>query len=73
MHLSNYWDQQLFDLLYFGSPLDFNGNIPLKGEEVNDNSAVQHPRYIEAYLSEKLAHKAIVGPFKEHPCPVHHS
>ena len=61
MHLSNYWDQQLFDLLYFGSPLDFNRSTPMKGEEVNDNSAVQHHRYIEAYLS---------GPFKEYPCPV---
>ena len=29
-HLSDYWDNQLIDLLYFGFPLDFNRNCPLK-------------------------------------------
>ena len=29
-HLSDYWDKQLIDLLYFGFPLDFNRTFPLK-------------------------------------------
>ena len=61
MNLSDYWDQQLIDLLYFGFPLDFNRNLPLKWEVVNHYSAVHYPKNIEAYLSEKLAHKAFVA------------
>ena len=72
IHLSDYWDKQLIDLLYFGFPLGFNRNSPLKWEGANHNSAIHYPRDIEAYLSEELAHNAIVGPFKKHPCPVGH-
>ena len=71
-HLSDYWDKQLIDLLYFGFPLDFNRNCPLKWEGVNHNSAINHPNDIDVYLLEELAHKAIVGPFREHPCPEGH-
>ena len=71
-YLSDYWDRQLIDLLYFGFPLDFNRNCPLKWEGVNHNSAINHPNDIEVYLREELAHKAIVGPLKEHPCPDGH-
>ena len=71
-HLSDYWDNQLIDLLYFRFPLDFNRNCPLKWEGVNHNSATNYPNDIEVYLHEELAHKAIVDPFKEHPCPDGH-
>ena len=71
-HLSDYWDKQLIDLLYFGFPLNFNRNSPLKWEGSNHSSAINFPRDIEAYLSEELAHNAIVGPFTEHPCPGGH-
>ena len=67
-HLSDYWDKQLIDLLYFGFRLDFNRNCPLKWEGINHNLAIQFPKDIETYLSEELPHNVIVGPFKEHPC-----
>ena len=54
--------------MYFGFPLDFNRNSPLKWEGTNHNSAIQFRSDIEAYLSEELAHNAIVGPFNEYPC-----
>ena len=47
-HLSDYWDKQLTDLLYFGFPLDFNRNFPLKWEGANHNSAIHYARDIEA-------------------------
>ena len=72
LHLSDYWDKQLIDLLYFGFPLDFNRTFPLKWEGSNHSSAINFPRDIEAYLSQELAHNAIVGPFTEHPCPGGH-
>ena len=66
--LHDYWDSQLIDLLYFGFPLDFNRNSPLKWEGENHKSALNFPRDIEVYLEEELQHKAIVGLFEGHPC-----
>ena len=66
--LHDYWDSQLIDLLYFGFPLDFNRNSPLRWEGENHKSALNFPRDIEVYLNEELHHKAIVGPFEGHPC-----
>ena len=71
-HLSDCLDKQLIDLLYFGFPVDFNRNCPLRWEGVNHISAISYPNDIEAYLCEELAHKAIFGPFEEHPCPDGH-
>ena len=59
--LHDYWDSQLIDLLYFGFPLDFNRNSPLRWEGENHKSALNFPRDIEVYLDEKLHHKAIGG------------
>ena len=70
--LSDFGDKQLIDFLYFGFRMDFNRNCPLKWEGVNHNSAINYPNDIEVYLSEELAHKAIVGPFKEHLYPYGH-
>ena len=66
--LHDYWDSQLIDLLYFGFPLDFNRNSPLRWEGENHKSALNFPRDIDVYLEEELKHKAIVGPFESHPC-----
>ena len=38
----------------------------------NHKSAIEYPRDIEAYLTEELQFKAIVGPFDHHPCPGGH-
>ena len=62
-------------LNYLGGPnlfwlsLRFNRGAPWRWEGVNRRSAIDHPSDTEAYLSEELSHKAIVGPFKHHPCP----
>ena len=66
--LHDYWDSQLIDLLYFGFPLDFNRNSPLRWEGENHKSALNFPRDIDVYFEEELKHKAIVGPFEGHPC-----
>ena len=65
--LTDYWDQQLLQLLEFGFPLDFNRQCPLKFEGNNHASAIQHPSDIEAYLQEECQFGAILGPFKENP------
>ena len=66
--LHDYWDSQLIDLLYFGFPLEFNQNSPLRWEGENHKSALNFLRDIDVYLEEELKHKAIVGPFEGHPC-----
>ena len=70
--LQGYWDTQLMDLLRFGFPLDFNRVSPLQWEGQNHISAIEHSRDIEAYLAEEKSFNAIVGPFKDHPCPDGH-
>ena len=70
--LQGYWDTQLIDLLRFGFPLDFNRMSPLRWEGNNHKSAIDYPKDIEAYLAEEKSFNAIVGPFKDHPCPNGH-
>ena len=70
--LQGYWDTQLIDLLMFGFPLDFNRASPLRWEGENHKSAIEYPADIEAYLAEEKSFNAIVGPFKDHPCPNGH-
>ena len=70
--LQGYWDTQLLDLLRFGFPLDFNRLSPLQWEGQNHKSAIEYPRDIEAYITEEKSFNAIVGPFKDHPCPNGH-
>ena len=57
----------LSNLLYFGFPLDFNHNCPLRWKGENHKSAINFPRDIEVYREEELWHKAIVGLFEGHP------
>ena len=70
--LQGYWDTQLLDLLRFGFPLDFNRLSPLQWEGKNHKSAIEYPRDIDAYIAEEMSFNAIVGPFKDHPCPNGH-
>ena len=65
--LSNYWDQQLLQLLQFGFPLDFNRQCPLRFEGENHASATDHPADIDAYIQEERHFDAILGPFQENP------
>ena len=66
-YLSEYWDQQLLQLVTFGFPLDLNRQCVLKADKTNHASAIKHPADIETYLKEEKQYKAILGPFKENP------
>ena len=71
LHLAEYWDQQIVDLLHYGFPLDFNRDCPLVPTEVNHASALQNSHHVKSYLQEELNHRVILGPFKEPPFPIH--
>ena len=70
--LTDYWDQQLLQLLEFGFPLDFNRNCPLRCDNKNHSSAIQYPNDVEAYIKEETEHQAILGPFSKNPIPGGH-
>ena len=65
--LSQYWDQQLLQLIEFGFPLDFNRNCPLRREGSNHSSAVDYPSDVDAYIKEETEFNAILGPFPQNP------
>ena len=65
--LCGYWDTQLIDLITYGFPLDFNRKSPLKWEDRNHKSALDHPIDVDAYLREEIQHGAIMGPYSVHP------
>ena len=65
--LSEYWDQQLLELIEFGFSLDFNRNCPLNHENANHKSATQFPGDVEAYIAEELKFGALLSPFAENP------
>ena len=71
--LTNYWDQQLLQLIEFGFLFDFNRNCVLKHEEGNHSSATEFPNDIDAYIQEECKFKAILGPFKSNPIPGAHT
>ena len=70
-HLSNYWDQQLCDLLEFGFPLDFDRNCTLNSTEVNHTSAIQNSQHISQFIQEEIDHNAMLGPFDSKPIRMH--
>ena len=70
--LTEYWDQQLLQLLEFGFPLDFNRNCPLRCDNKNHSSTIEYPNDVKAYIKEETEHKAILGPFTKNPIPKGH-
>ena len=70
-HLSNYWDQQLCDLLEFGFPLNFDRNCTLNSTEVNHTSAIQNSQHISQFIQEEIDHNAMLGPFDSKPIRMH--
>ena len=63
--LTEYWDQQLLQLLEFGFPLDFNRNCPLRCDNENHSPAIEYPNDVEAYIKEETEHQAMLGPFSK--------
>ena len=70
-HLTDYWDQQLPDLLEYGFPIDFNRDCPLVSTFVNHTSALQNAKHVNNYLTKGLQYKAIIGPFLKPLFPIH--
>ena len=72
-YLSDYFDQQLPDLIEFGFPRDFDRKVSLASTFKNRASALAYLDHVDQYLQEELKHKAIMGPFQEPPIPLHFS
>ena len=70
-YLTQYWDQQLPDLIQYGFPLDFNRNSNLVSTYVNHTSAIEHEQHIDQYIAEELKYGALYGPFQDTLIPVH--
>ena len=70
-YLTQYWDQQLPDLIQYGFPLDFNRNCNLVSTYVNHTSAIEHEQHIDQYIAEELKYGTLYGPFDDTPIPVH--
>ena len=70
-HLSDYFNQQLLDLIQFGFPLDFDRNVDLCCTHRNHASAVEYASHVDQYIQEELKHGAIMGPFNSPPIPLH--
>ena len=71
--LTDYWDQQLLQLLQFGFPLDFNRCCPLQHEVGNHSSANGFPADVDAYIAEECKFAALLGPFEVNPIENSHS
>ena len=71
--LRDYQDLQVCDLLEFGFPLGFEGdvdNLSTKDQiwqYKNHTGARDFPDHIIAYILKESSHKAILGPFKKNP------
>ena len=66
--LTNYWDQQLLQLIEFGFPLDFNRQCHLKFEGDSHTSATEYCA-IDAYIQEECQFDAILALFQKNPIP----
>ena len=70
-HLTQYWDEQLVDLLQYGFPLDASRDGEFISTEVNHASALQNLHHVQSYLDEELKFNAILGPFHRKPIQLH--
>ena len=68
--LTDYWDQQLLQLLQFGFPLE---GCPLQHKVGNHSSANEFPADVDAYIEEECKFGALLGPFDANPIENAHS
>ena len=71
LHLSDYWDVQLPDLLQYGYPLDVDRGIGFESTETNHTSALQNVQHVHSYIQEELDFQAMLGPFQAKPISLH--
>ena len=70
-HLSDYFVQQLPDLIESGFPLDFDRTRNLQSTLVNHASARLYPDHVDRYIREEVGFKAMFGPLDNKPFDVH--
>ena len=54
-HLCDYFDQQLVDLIQYGSPLDFDSNLDLFSTFNNHASAVEFAAHVDQYIRKNYS------------------
>ena len=70
-YLTDYWDQQLTDLIQYLFPLDFDRKFPLSSSKTNHTSAIEHGTHVEAYIKKELEYGALYGPFQDLDFQIH--
>ena len=71
LRLKDYHDEKLIDLLKYGFPISFEGDlVPSNKVIVNHKGAIDYPEQIDKYLLEELALGAVMGPFDNSPFEV---
>ena len=70
-YFTDYWDQQLPDLIQYGFLLDFDRSFTLSSSKTNHTSAIEHGTHAEAYIKEELEHGALYGPFQDLEFQIH--
>ena len=71
VHLRNYWNAKLPDLIEFGFILDFKRYFQLQSTFRSHASALEYHDHVDAHINEELQCKALYGPVTEPPFPVH--
>lgn len=66
-HLRDYHDKEVCSFLRFGWPLGYSADSPPTSIPDNHPSGTNHMEHVNTFIQTELAHKAIVGPFKEPP------
>jgi hypothetical protein len=63
-------DQQIFDLIQYGFPLDLDkSNFIPNSAVANHGSAIKFPAEVDNYFSEEIGLGSILGPFEDSPFP----
>lgn len=65
--LAEYDDKLICDLLEFGFPIGFEGEIYDNKKPKNHSGAREYEEFIMQYLQKELNYQAIIGPFKYNP------
>jgi hypothetical protein len=56
---SGYWDEQLFELLKYGFPLDVGPSFKPSNKQYNHSSADKYPEHVKKYIDKETAAGAL--------------
>ena len=54
-------------LIKYGFLLDYKRSNTIQTDKTNNTSALQYPSHVDAYLTDEMKYRAMLGPFKEPP------